>query len=323
MPLVTSAAASIEPTSPSQETLRETLEQHAPGVTWIDVRYRRGRRAGKSTPTGIGIRPEPGERQGEILFGLVLEAARTFQQQRPDLAEEPVVFSAVITVRVDDTGATRQLPAAVFRLAEPETDDDAGTEVRDEALSALRTLQGTVKMQDGLLSRQHQQLEKLVGIAVSSIEAASKARVVDVEVRRLDLEEERLRADAVARDNDSERQWSFLSQNAPRALALLGAKQAQAEARAAAKEGGTPLLASWRRLAALAKVLRDRDPLLVALGEEGCDLLDALASATTRREVEDVCGLFGDAVTAGRINPWQCLQHAPELRPFLDLLVPA
>lgn len=288
------------------EALRREIHDNLPLLVRVDVRTRASKWNGRTTkqPTFRYEVDDDAERDADTIHGAIIEEATAIEEE----AGTACMFSAEVVVQ--PLGEAAQVTRTInFRL-----DDEAGE--LDELGVQMASLARVASFQDRLLTRTMGRMDQVMEQNASMSRALGELNRSTAELRKIELEHADRMAARASEDARSEQEFAVITDLGPKFLAYQAAKDARRET----SERGGPKVAAWRRLISVARILREREAVREILGEDGSDIMDAIAESKRRADVEAQFSELKDRFAAGKIDMWKLLQVAPELVAFADMM---
>jgi hypothetical protein len=283
--------------------LLEKIDGYRPMLVHIELRHRRI----GPTPGGkfsdlsmIRITPDDGE-GSESIYNSVIESC----EKKESAEGEALSWEAKLVITVDEgKGTARKTIPVRFDL-------HGGLELGSPREESLKSYADLVKAQNELIGRQHGYMEKIVSTMAQQAEAFGKVASGQAELKKVEYEHEREMKKA-DREAESDAEFNqMIAEHGPKFLAVLMASGARKQAgKSGEKKSG------WRHL---------RDACREAFEAGGhapdiADLLDAMANADGRKEMEALFHRLNRAIVAHGIDKWQWIVRYPSMLPVLDFL---
>ena len=309
MGLKVSERASHVPNSRGLDALAREIRENLPILVRVDVRHRAGLRGGRTykRPTFAFEVEEESERDEEIVFDGVMEKALDLE------ADEGCPCFFVADVVVQPPGESVQVSRSIpFRI-------DGTDDPENEHNQIIGGLTRTANMQDKMIGRLLSRLDALTESQVRQATALAELKRSDAETMRVKYEHEDRMAERASEDARAESEHELIRELGLPFLALQAAK----EARKDITQQDGKRMAAWRRLRQMAQIIQHREAAREAFGEEGIDLVEAIADAKKRDDVEGAFAELRQRMQSGEIKFWEVLRVCPELVAFADMFVGA
>lgn len=288
------------------EALRREIHDNLPALVRVDVRTRASRWNGRATkqPTFRYEIDDAAERDADAIHTAIIEEATGIEEE----AGTACMFSAEVIVQ--PLGEAAQVTRTItFRL-----DDEAGE--LDELGVQMASLARVASFQDRLLTRTMGRMDQVMQQNADMSRSLGELNRSAAELRKVEFEHADRMAERAADESRSEQEFELIRDLGPKFLMLQAAKEARRET----SDRGGPKVAAWRRLISVARILREREAVREILGEDGSDIMDAIAESKRRADVEAQFAELKERFAAGKIDIWRLLQAAPELVAFADMM---
>jgi len=301
MPVTRARAPGKQPPTSSADDAYEEILKHIAVAVRFELSYRRGGKSGRFRLSGweYTIANED-ERDTTTIFGALIDECDALNER-----EGSCKFQ-LRTVVMQPGEAEKHAPPVTFRTDEDEDGADS------EAASVMREMGRGYKEAIAANGRMMGQLEKATGMVVKMAETITESAGPAIEMAKLKYEHDRWTVEQEGAAEEYTAEMNMMGDLLGKALIVTGARKAAKDL-----PDDKP---AWEHAVDIAGQVRTRDALREALGQDGADLLDAVAAATSQQEVEGPMIQLKLLVKSGAVKLDAVLAAAPELLPFASFL---
>lgn len=299
MPATRTRAPGKKPPTNSADDVHEEIARHLPVLARVELYYRRGK-AGRFRNAGweYSVADET-ERNTETIFSAIMDECDAINEREGSCRFQ----MRCVVLEVGE--AEKRTPPITFR-----TDDDGDDE--GEGAIMVRELARGYKESIAANGRMMGQLEKATGMVVKMAETITESAGPAIEMAKLKYEHDRYTVQQEEQAREYEAEMQMMGDLLSKALIVTGSRKAAQDL-----PDEKP---AWEHAVDIARKVQGRATLREALGQDGADLLDAVANATTQAEVEGPMIQLKLLVKSGAVKLDAVLAAAPELLPFAQFL---
>lgn len=290
------------------ERAHEDIQTHLAPLAEVIVRYRKSLNPGRfSTKTESVMEITDHNRDADAIMVNVCQHAAAIEKLHGDCTFQ------LTCMLVDADGVTHESPPIVFSSA----DDHEGAVQQGDVAGLVSTLTRTNQRLAQQIARDHDDMGKVMGMFGTYAEGMAKMTAANAEADAVRFEHEREEKREQRESDKDLAELSVFERMASRWMVLQAAKEAK---ETMSQQTGTKEPA-WKRLRTVARQILPRPAVRNLLGEDGVDLVDAIAMATSRDLVAQPLEELTAMVKRGDLEPTAFISICPELLPFADMFM--